>query len=154
MVRSRLLVLAMLLGLLPSCVMGRTYRDHPLDAQKIASIQRGITTKAQILAEFGPPQEIDTRELVAVNGPVEHSVAPSGKRQAESLVGPRYFRYSYSRANGFGVILLLFNYGEFDQKNDQLVVFFDSNDVVEDFAYERDTDKLPRFGFWSRWFGG
>ncbi len=145
--------LAGLLGLfvLSGCLIGRVYREHPLDEQKIAAIQRGVTTKAQILAEFGPPQEIDQRELEIVGGGVDAAVSGSKPRaQAENLVGARYFRYTYSRANGFGIILILFNYAEFDQKNDSLVIFFDGKDVVEDVAYERDTDKLPRFGFWSR----
>jgi hypothetical protein len=137
--------------LLSGCVIGRIYRDHPLDEQKIATIQRGVTTKAQILEQFGPPQEIDTRELVAIGGGIDDVLSGRGsKPEVESLVGARYFRYSYSRANGFGIILLLFNYLDFDQKNDSLVIFFDNKDVVQDVAYERDTDKLPRFGFWSR----
>jgi hypothetical protein len=147
----RPLVCVLWLAVLSGCAMGRIYRDHPLDEQKIATIQRGVTTKAQILEQFGPPQEIDTRELVAIGGGVDRVLSGrDGKPEVENLVGARYFRYSYSRANGFGIILLLFNYLEFDQKNDSLVIFFDSTDVVQDVAYERDTDKLPRFGFWSR----
>ena len=131
--------------------MGRVYRDHPLDEQKIAAIQRGVTTKKEILERFGPPQEIDARELTAIGVPFEQFLSRRGEKPpVESLVGARYVRYTYSRANAFGIILLLFNYGEFDQKNDTLVVFFDGNDVVEDYAYERNTTKLPRFGFWSR----
>lgn len=148
---SRALVGLLWLFVLSGCVLGRVYRDHPLDEQKIAAIQPGVTTKAQVLSEFGPPQEIDQRELVIVGGGVDAAVSGSKPRpQAENLVGARYFRYTYSRANGFGIVLILFNYLEFDQKNDSLVVFFDGKDVVENVAYERDTDKLPRFGFWSR----
>ncbi len=153
MQRNRITViwLAALACVLPGCVMGRVYRDHPLDEQKIARIQRGVTTKAEVLQAFGPPQEIDQRELVIVGGGVDSAVTGSKPRPtAENLVGARYFRYTYARGNGFGIILILFNYAEFDQKNDSLVVFFDSRDVVQDVAYERDTEKLPRFGFWSR----
>ncbi len=138
-------------AMLSGCVIGRTYREHPLDEQKIAAIQRGVTTKTQILQSFGPPQEIDQRELVIVGGGVDEAVTGRKPRpQAENLVGARYFRYNYARANAFGIILLLFNYLDYDQKNDSLVIFFDDKDVVQDVAYERDTDKLPRFGFWSR----
>lgn len=151
--RLPLLVLGVFLGLLPGCVVGRVYRDHPLDEQKIATIQRGVTTKTQILQEFGPPQEIDARELVAIGVPFEQFLNRRGdKPPVESLVGARYFRYTFSRGNAFGFIAVLFNYAEFDQKNDTLVIFFNSNDVLEDYAYERDTPLLPRFGFWSRWF--
>jgi hypothetical protein len=149
--QARPLIWVAWLVVLSGCVMGRIYRDHPLDEQKIATIQRGVTTKAQILEQFGPPQEIDTRELVAIGGGVDRVLSGrASKPEVESLVGARYFRYTYSRANAFGIILVLFNYAEFDQKNDALVIFFDSKDVVQDVAYGRDTDKLPRFGFWSR----
>ena len=153
MPRSRIgwLLCACALVTVPGCVIGRVYRDHPLDEQKIAAIERGVTTKAQILQQFGPPQEVEARELVAIGVPFEQFLSHRGdKPPVDSLVGARYFRYTYSRGNAFAIILILFNYGDFDQKNDSLVIFFNSQDVVEDFAYERDTDKLPRYGFWSR----
>jgi outer membrane protein assembly factor BamE (lipoprotein component of BamABCDE complex) len=152
--RSRTAVL--LAGLLPAvllsgCVMGRVYRDHPLDEVKIASIQRGQTTKQEILDLFGPPQEIDARELTAIGVPFEPFISRRGEKPpVERIVAARYFRYTYTRANAMAIILILFNYGEFDQKSDNLVVFFDGDNKVEDFAFRRDTDQLPRYGFWSR----
>jgi hypothetical protein len=136
---------------LSGCVMGRVYRDHPLDEIKIAGIQRGVTTKQEILDLFGPPQEIDARELTAIGIPFESFINRRGdKPPVERIVAARYFRYTYTRANAMAIILILFNYGEFDQKSDNLVVFFDGDNKVEDFAFRRDTDQLPRFGFWSR----
>lgn len=136
---------------LSGCVIGRVYRDHPLDEQKIAGIQRGVTTKAEILERFGPPQEIDARELVAIGVPFEPFLSRRGdKPPVERPVAARYFRYTFSRGNAFGIILILFNYAEFDQKNDNLVIFFDGDNKVEDFAFAKDTELLPRFGFWSR----
>jgi outer membrane protein assembly factor BamE (lipoprotein component of BamABCDE complex) len=137
--------------LLPGCVMGRVYRDHPLDEVKIATIQRGHTTKQEILDLFGPPQEIEARELTAIGVPFEPFISRRGdKPPVERIVAARYFRYTYTRANALAIILILFNYGEFDQKSDNLVVFFDGDNKVEDFAFRRDTDQLPRYGFWSR----
>lgn len=141
----------MLAVLLSACVVGRVYRDHPLDQQNIATIQRGVTTKTEILERFGPPQEVEARELVAVGVPFDQFLSRRGpKAPVESLVGARYFRYTFSRANVFGIFLLLFNYAEFDQKNDTLVIFFNTDDLVEDYAFGNDTKLLPRFGFWSR----
>jgi hypothetical protein len=68
----------------------------------------------------------------------------------EKLLGARYFRYTFARGNAFGIITIVFNYAEFDQKNDTLLVFFDQNDVVEDFAFAKDTDLLRRYGPFSR----
>ena len=138
-------------GLLSGCVMGRVYRDEPLDEQKIAAIARGVTTKQEILSEFGPPQEIEGRELVAIGGPIEAFLTRRGERApVERVVAARFFRYTYARANFQAVILLLFNYGEFDQKTDNLVIFFDGDNRVEDYAFAKRTDQLPRYGFLSR----
>jgi hypothetical protein len=41
--------------------MGRTYLDRPISEENVARIRRGATTKKEILAWFGPPQEIDAR---------------------------------------------------------------------------------------------
>ena len=149
--RVTLLLLSVLPGLLSGCVVGRVYRDHPLDERKIAGLQRGVTTKEQVLQQFGPPQEIEARELVAVGVPFEQFLNRRGEKlPVDSLVGARYFRYTFSRSNAFGIILVLFNYVDFDQKNDSLVIFFDMNNVVQDYAFAKDTELLPRFGFWSR----
>lgn len=138
-------------GLLSGCVMGRVYRDHALDETKIAMIRRGVTTKQEVLDLLGPPQEIEGRELVAIGAPLEPFVSRRGdKPPIERIVASRFFRYTYTRANGMAIILILFNYGEFDQKSDNLVIFFDGDNKVEDFAFRKDTDQLPRYGFWSR----
>jgi hypothetical protein len=136
---------------LSACVIGRVQRDRPLDPQVIAEIEPGVTTKAEILDLFGPPHEVEARELVAVGTPLEPFVSRRGdEAPVEKLLGSRYFRYTFARGNAFGVITILFNYAEFDQKNDTLVVFFDEHDVVEDFAFARDTDLLRRYGPFSR----
>ena len=152
--RSRQCVaLALVIMTLPAsgCVMARTYRDHPLDEQKIAAIQRGVTTKSEVLALLGPPQEIDARELTAIGITFDQILPrPGEKPPTEQIVSARWFRYSYQRGNGIALILLLFNYFEFDQKNDSLVIFFDGEDTVADLAFRKDTDTLPRYGPWSR----
>jgi len=122
------------------CVIARGYRDRPIDAKMVAAIQRGVTTRAEILRLFGPPQEVSEREILALGG----------GREEPPVVGARYFRYRYSRLNGFVLVGLLINYIDADLKSDNLVVFFDDKGVVEDFAFAKDTERLPRFGFLSR----
>ncbi len=131
------------------CVVGRGYRDHPLDEQKIATIQRHVTTSVQILERFGPPQDLAIQEIPAL-GPVEALLNRREGSLGQGATGARAFRYSYSRSNMFVIFLVLFNYLDFDQKNDTLVIFFDKNEVVKDYAFVKDTKVLPRFGFWSR----
>ena len=153
-VSSQLAAVSLAALSISGCVMGRTYRYRSLDEQKIAQIQRGVTTRADILREFGPPQEIDAREITSVDLETVEDVEPTSftEKPQDRVVAPRWFRYTYARGNGSALILLLFNYGEFDQKDQSLVVFFDNDDVVEDFAYRDDTPQLSTFGPWSRWF--
>ncbi|HVN83600.1 MAG TPA: hypothetical protein VMW17_02025 [Candidatus Binatia bacterium] len=137
--------------MIAGCAVARVYRDHPIDEHQIATLQRGVTTKQEVLERFGPPQEIDAREITAVGVSFESVMPrPGQKPPTERVVAARYFRYTYERGNGLAIILVLFNYFDFDQKNDSLVIFFDGDDKVEDFAFDRGTDRLPRYGFWSR----
>jgi hypothetical protein len=142
---NRLLLLLALActTLLPACFIVRGHQDRPIDRDKLPAIQRGVTTKRQILDMFGPPQAIDGREIVAMGDLLG---VPGDHRRVEQLVSARYFRYSYYRANGWALITLAFNYVDADIKADSLVVFFDGNDVVEDFAFADDTKLLPMLG--------
>ena len=145
------LSVAVISTLLSGCVLARTYRDHPLDERKIATIESGVTTKDDILTLLGPPQEIEARELMAVGVAFEQILPrPGEKPPLERVVAARWFRYTYERGNGMAMIFILFNYLDFDQKNDSLVIFFDGDNKVEDYAFRQDTDKLPRYGYWSR----
>ena len=137
---------------LSGCWIGRARTDHPLDEHKIAGIQRGVTTKAEILERFGPPQEVDARELTAFGVPFDQILSGrTGKPPLERIVAARYVRDTYAKANLFGILTyILINYVDIDVKRDSLVIFFDGDDKVEDFAYARDTDQLRRFGFFSR----
>lgn len=133
--------------LLPACFMVRGHQDRPINPYMVPIIQRGVTTKQQILEMFGPPQGIDGREIVAAG---DLFGLPGDHRRVEQLVSARFFRYSYYRANGWALITFVFNYVDADIKADTLIVFFDGNDVVEDYAFAKDTELLPRFGLLSR----
>lgn len=134
-------VLGMLL--LPGCLMGRAYLNEPIDEAKIATIERGVTTKKEILERFGPPHEIENREIVALG-------APMRELPIDRLVGSRFFRYRFTRANAFVVIAIIFNYFDGDVKADHLLIFFDEEDVVEDYAFAKHTELLPQYGPFSR----
>lgn len=142
-----LLALAASAVVLPSCFMVRGYQDRPIDREKIAFIEPGVTTKRQVLEMFGPPQAIDGREIVAAGDLLG---LPGDHRRVEQLVAARFFRYSYYRANGWALITFIFNFVDADIKADSLVIFFDGNDVVQDYAFADDTRLLPRFGPLSR----
>lgn len=147
MIRLRLVILLASTALLPACFMIRGHQDRPINHDLIPGIQRGVTTKTQILELFGPPQAIDGREIIAAGDLLG---VPGDHRRVEQLVAARYFRYSYYRANGWALITFVFNYVDADIKSDTLIVFFDGNDVVQDYAFAKDTELLPRFGPLSR----
>jgi hypothetical protein len=141
--RGTALALVVLMATLPGCILARLHANEPLDRVKIESIERGVTTKEEILARFGPPHELEAREFVIFG-------QPRDKVPIDRLVGSRFFIYRYTRANGFAVILIIFNYLDGDARSDRLVIFFDADDVVEDYAFATDTDGIPRFGPFSR----
>jgi len=141
--RAAAVLLVLALFLAPGCVLVRAHNNAPLDEAQIAAIERGVTTKAEVLERFGPPDQIENREFVLLGQPRE-------KIPLERLVGSRFFVYKHTRANGWATILIIFNYFDGDVKSDRLAIFFDDEDVVEDFAFARDTDHLPRFGPFSR----
>lgn len=146
-----LVVGAVLAALASGCVMSRIQIDHPLEEEKIARLERGVTTKAEVLALFGPPQEIDGREVTILGMSAEalYGVRPT-KPAPERMVTARFFRYQHVRANVFGTLTVVFNFFDFDVKRDVLIVFFDGDDKVEDFAFRRDSDLLPALGPLSR----
>jgi hypothetical protein len=147
MIRFKLALFLLCMLALPACFIVRGHQDRPIDQAKVPTIQRGVTTKNQILEMFGPPQSIDGREIVAAGDLLG---VPGDHRRVEQLVSARYFRYSYYRANGWAVITLVFNYVDADIKSDSLVIFFDGNDVVQDYAFANDTELLPTLGPLSR----
>src|SRR5579862_8955068 len=125
---GKCLGMAVLTVALPGCFILRGYRDHPLDQQKIASIQRGVTTKSEVLVLLGPPQEIDARELTMLGATLDQGLPrPGEKPPEERVVAARWFRYTYERGNGMMMLFILFNYVDVDLKNDSLVIFFDDD---------------------------
>jgi hypothetical protein len=148
MIRHQLAIALLCTATLPACFIVRGHQDRPIDELKVPTIQRGTTTKQQILEMFGPPQSIDGREIVAAGDLLG---VPGDHRRVEQLVSARFFRYSYYRANGWALITLVFNYVDADIKSDSLIIFFDGDDVVQDYAFAKDTDLLPQFGPLSRW---
>ncbi len=147
MIHLRLVLVLLASALLPACFIVRGHQDRPINQDLIPTIQRGVTTKNQILEMFGPPQAVDGREIVAAGDLLG---VPGDHRRVEQLVAARYFRYAYYRANGWALITFVFNYVDADIKSDNLIIFFDGNDLVQDYAFAKDTELLPRFGPLSR----
>jgi hypothetical protein len=92
--------------LLEGCVIGRYHEGPKISEEKIKEIKLGVTTKAEIVSWFGPPQnyirptvfneilrEIDVTRVPLTNYPFAN-ILP----------------YQFNRGNIRAIVLVLFNY--------------------------------------------
>lgn len=116
---GRILAVVLSFGMLSGCAFFRGHFGEEFDEQAVAAIQKGVTTRAEVTARFGAPDEI----VQAADRDIFH-----------------YRRYDSKM--GFLVIVSRFNI-----KGDHLYVFFNRNGVVEDVVYGKRTDRLE-FQVW------
>ena len=95
------------------CTMSRLYGGAPLPAEQVERLRRNMS-KVEVLELLGPPDSL-------------------GRRLQGSV-----FIYRYRTGNNLGVEMSLgsteFEYLSIDRKTDRLVVFFDKQGLVTDFA--------------------
>lgn len=114
-----LLVLAGSVGPLSGCAFVRGHFGEGVDPEAVASIRKGVTTRAEVAARFGAPDEI----VHAADRDIFH-----------------YRRYD----SKLGYLLVI---SRFNIKGDHLYVFFTRDGVVEDVIYGKRTDRLE-FQVW------
>jgi hypothetical protein len=123
---ARILLAAALSLPAGGCMIARYTEGYPIARDRVADIQRGVTTREQILAWFGPPRGYtsDTvlRSLVAEPENSDGFLDPSRL--------PDVLAYEFAEGEARGVLLLLFNYVRARVDSDRLVVFFDDEDRV------------------------
>jgi outer membrane protein assembly factor BamE (lipoprotein component of BamABCDE complex) len=112
-------ILVVSLGCLNGCAFFRGHFGEEFDPQAVAEIKKGTTTRAEVAARFGAPDEI----VRATDRDIFH-----------------YRRYDSKM--GFLVIISRFNI-----KGDHLYVFFNRDGVVEEVVYGKRTDRL-QFQVW------
>lgn len=114
-----MLILMVSLGLLNGCAFFRGHFGEDFDSQEVEAIKKGTTTRAEVAARFGAPDEI----VHAADRDIFH-----------------YRRYDSKM--GFLLIISRFNI-----KGDHLYVFFNHDGVVDEVVYGKRTDRL-RFQVW------
>ena len=114
-----MIALALSLSLLNGCAFFRGHYGEGFDAQEIANIKKGTTTRAEVAARFGAPDEI----VHAADRDIFH-----------------YRRYDSKM--GYLVIIARFNI-----MGDHLYVFFNRDGVVDEVVYGKRTDRL-QFQVW------
>jgi hypothetical protein len=125
---ERLVAVLLLLGLLlgSGCMIGRRYVGSEIRPDAGELIEIGRTTRAEVLAHFGPPDRI--------------------VRQREGDV----FVYRYEQRNQTELTIEepvvtnfeIFSYQKVQEKSDLLMVFFDRAGVVTAFGYRHGRKEL------------
>ncbi|MHC4449908.1 MAG: hypothetical protein ACYS0E_07165 [Planctomycetota bacterium] len=100
----RLIFLPLLL--LAGCFLGKFSENEPLDESLLKEFESGKTTAGDVTRVLGPPRRV-----------VELDVRSA-------------YLYEFSESKSAGLILLLVNFVNSDQRFDRVWFFFDSRDVL------------------------
>lgn len=130
------LAVVAVLGL--GCFSIRVVSGNEIPAERVAQIEPGVTTRADVLEWFGAPEDYTD---------------PSGLRRvfADGVLLPEdvlhlpyadVLVFELTRGRARGLLLLLYNHFEVRVVNDRLVVFFDDEDRVLYYGYHDDATRL------------
>ena len=118
------------------CAIGTQRFGRPIDASRIPNVQVGVSTKADVLRDFGPPTSFSA--LPVVPSPGDDSSSGRDKL-ASAEAESRVFVYEYREDSENFLTILLFTRFQREVLSDRLMVFFDPNDVVRYVAFSRET---------------
>ncbi len=114
MIRFRVPTLLLLLAVLGlgGCVQYKARRGIEVawQDQVVAGLTRGQSTRADVLALLGPPSQVI------------------------GLQGETVLYYLFEKAEGEGVVLIVYNTIDIGTLYDRAIFFFDENDVLTDYA--------------------
>ena len=128
---------------LTGCAISTQRFGRPIDADRIASIQVGASTKADVLREFGPPSAYSA--LPVVPSPQNPSATGGEDLLARAEAESRMFVYEYREDRENFLTIILFTRFRREVVSDRLMVFFDEADVVRYVAFARQTQETaPR----------
>ena len=106
------LLLVTLALVLSGCVQFKSRRGIEVawQDQVVANLEKGRSTRADVLALLGPPSQVIALENETV------------------------LYYLFEKAEGEGVILILYNTIDIGTRYDRAIFFFDENDVLADYS--------------------
>ena len=112
------LFILLLVFFLQSCVVLGTRKDyHPFDTSRLDKLIPGKSTVAEVTEMLGAPTKI----VKLSNGNV--------------------YIYRRSLTKGTGLWLVLITLGNYDEHHDQIVIFFNKNDVMTHYGVTLDAHK-------------
>ncbi|MDR4478759.1 MAG: hypothetical protein R3B37_03275 [Nitrospira sp.] len=117
------LLLAMMMLLLNACAFSRGTLGDELKTETINSIKKGVTTRAEVLAQLGAPDRV-----LQLNG--------------RDLF--QYYRYD---AKVGSLLLIVVNFSRVSVKSDDLFVVINREGTVEEVIASKRTEGLE-FRFW------
>ena len=103
---GKLIVLLILIFVSGCFGFGKNQDYQPLDAGKLEKLVKGQTTATEVGALFGAPSQV----VKMSNG--------------------NAYIYTHSVAKGTAVWLLLVSLGNYEKQYDQIIFFFDNNDIM------------------------
>lgn len=107
------LALALALAVPTGCaVLGRQQKDHPIDPETLARIQKGMP-REEVTRLLGAPTEIVFSNK-ALDPLVEHA-----------------YIYEHTATRYTGIVLAIVNFGNVDEKRDRVIVWLDPEGRVE-----------------------
>jgi hypothetical protein len=121
--RASVALLALLILTLNACAFSRGTLGDDLKTESINSIKKGVTTRAEIIAQLGAPDRI-----LQLNG--------------RDLF--QYYRYD---AKVGSLLLILVNFSRVSVKSDDLFVLINREGTVEEVIASKRTEGLE-FRFW------
>jgi outer membrane protein assembly factor BamE (lipoprotein component of BamABCDE complex) len=114
MTKSRFLTLVLLLAAftLSGCVQFNARRGIEVawQDQVVEKLERGRSTRADVLALLGPPSQVI------------------------ALRDETVLYYLFEKAEGDGAILILYNNIDIGYRYDRAIFFFDENDIMSDYS--------------------
>ncbi|HMS86351.1 MAG TPA: hypothetical protein PKD12_22140 [Nitrospira sp.] len=124
MIIGRVVLALLAIGILcQGCAFSRGTLGDDIKAEAVSLIQKGITTKAEVLSLMGAPDR-----LLQLNG-----------RDVF-----QYYRYD---AKAGSLLLIIFNFTRMSIKSDDVFVILNRDGLVEDIIASKRTDTV-RFRFW------
>ena len=117
------ILLAVMILTLNACAFSRGTLGDEFKTESINSIKKGVTTRAEVLAQLGAPDR-----MLQLNG--------------RDLF--QYYRYD---AKGGSLLLILVNFSRVSVKSDDLFVLINREGIVEEVIASKRTEGLE-FRFW------
>ena len=130
--------------LVSGCVgIGRRYEHARLQTAKLSTVQIGVTTKAEILTQFGAPTVIQRRDIEGLlSGLAVRYQGQDLTVKLDPALFDDIYIYEYRRMNRTFVFLGVFSWVQSVDKSDRLIFFFNPDATVAGYGLTEGTKEL------------